>query len=174
MTTDHDRTEFQCSCLEAIATIDGEHIGLILKDWPDKRYSESTNCCCFCQRNHTHNVEDLVGHGDENSDQCPIAYTLSDAGRRLLTTNAEKRQTCLCEDVFLFRLDVDAAHTNEPRETALLEEEDLVALRGALEDGLSQAQNRDAEQEDVAQLLELYAGYVRDGYICPPSQRGDW
>ena len=85
-----------------------------------------------------------------------------------------KIQQCLDDVAFLFRLDADAAHTHETIDTGLLVDEDLVALRAALEDGLSQAQNRGAEQEDVAQLLELYAGYVRDGYICPPSQRGNW
>jgi len=60
------------------------------------------------------------------------------------------------------------------RETELIEDESLVALRANLEDGLSQVQHQDANQEDVAQLLELYAGYVRDGHICPPSQRGSW
>ncbi|AFO59197.1 MULTISPECIES: hypothetical protein [unclassified Natrinema] len=51
---------------------------------------------------------------------------------------------------------------------------DLVVLRTNLEEGLSQAEHKGADREAVARMLELYAEYVREGYTCPPSRRGNW
>ena len=58
-------------------------------------------------------------------------------------------------------------------ESELLDDEDLVALRSNVEDGLSAVQYRGADQNDAARLLELYAHSVRLGHIYPPSRRGE-
>lgn len=56
----------------------------------------------------------------------------------------------------------------------LMERDELQVVRQTLEEGLREAQNSGADREDVAGLLEQYAEYVRDGYTCPPSDRGQW
>lgn len=56
----------------------------------------------------------------------------------------------------------------------VINDDELVALRSNVEEGITQAQYNGADQEATAQLLELYARYVREGHAYPPSRRGSW
>ncbi|WP_136689964.1 hypothetical protein [Halorhabdus amylolytica] len=56
----------------------------------------------------------------------------------------------------------------------LLENDELVALRSNIEEGLSVAQYDGASRDAAARMLELYARWVRRGHIYPPSRRGEW
>ncbi|ERJ06699.1 hypothetical protein HLRTI_001254 [Halorhabdus tiamatea SARL4B] len=56
----------------------------------------------------------------------------------------------------------------------ILENDELVALRSNIEEGLSVAQYDGASRDAAARMLELYARWVRRGHIYPPSRRGEW
>ncbi|QIO25017.1 PadR family transcriptional regulator [Haloarcula sp. JP-L23] len=87
MTTYHELTGFQRDLLEAIAAVDGDPYGLALKRYLDERYADPINHSRLYQ-----NLDDLTEQGLINRDALDDrtnAYTLTDAGRRLLQRQAE-------------------------------------------------------------------------------------
>lgn len=87
MTTYHELTGFQRDVLQAIAAVDNEPYGLALKAYLDERYAVPITHSRLYQ-----NLDGLTEQGLVNRDALADrtnAYTLTDAGRRLLQRQAE-------------------------------------------------------------------------------------